>query len=279
MRYAFFLLLAAFTLGACNLEKDIDIELPAYESQIVLECYLEPGKPFRLSLSRGSGFFDSLPSRDPLGFLGKILVQEARVTIRHAGTTYVLDNRLIFDGKEQRLYNYQADALVPLDTLQPFTLEILTKDGKTITASTKLLPVVPIDSIVINFKEGDTLARALTYFTDPPGQPNYFRRVLHLNTLDSIPEQDFTVDDRFVENVFVFGSGYDYQVGDTLINTIYHIDQAYFNFLESLQRAVFANINPFAQPSSILSNLGGTANAIGVFTGLQYSRVETVIRR
>lgn len=273
-----FPILLAFFLASCNLEKEIEIELPEYQPQLILECYLEPGQPFRLSLSRSAAFFDPFPAPDSIGqFLQDILVQGARVQIRHAGRTYSLNNQLFIDQQSRRLYNYFSPTPVPLDTLEPFLLEVIIPDGKQITASTRLLPVVPIDSAVIQFREGDTLARVLTYFTDPPGQRNYFRRMLHLNSLDSIPQQDFTADDRIVDRVFVFGTGYDFAPGDTVISTLYHIEEPYFRFQESLQAAVFGNGNPFAQPSPIISNLGGDAGAIGIFTGLRYSRVYSII--
>ena len=43
---------------ACNLEKEIEIELPEYGGQIALECCLEPGKPYRLTLTRSTAYFD-----------------------------------------------------------------------------------------------------------------------------------------------------------------------------------------------------------------------------
>ena len=275
------LALTSLALTSCNLEKEIEIELPDYQSQLVLECYLEPGQPFRLALTKSAAYFDPFPAPDNIaGFLQEILVPGAKVQIRHRNRSYTLNNILYFDAAGRRLYNYFSPTPVPLDTVEPFSLEVVTEDGKTITASTRILPIVPIDSAIIQFKERDTLARVLTYFTDPSsGTPNYFRRVLHLNSLDSIPLQDFTVDDRFVEKTFVFGSGYDYKPGDTLISTIYHIDEPYFRFQESLQRAVFGNGNPFAQASPLISNLGGNAGAIGIFTGLRFSRVYSIVKK
>jgi hypothetical protein len=278
-KYALFFPVA-LALAACNLEKEIEIELPEYQSQLALECYLEPGAPFRLSLTKSAAYFDPFPAPDNIGgFLQEILVPGAKVQIRHRNRSYTLSNILYFDPAGRRLYNYFSPTPVPLDTVEPFSLEVITEDGKTITATTRILPVVPIDSAIVQFKEGDTLARILTYFTDPSDRPNFFRRVLHLNSLDSIPLQDFTVDDRFVEKTFVFGSGYDYKPGDTLISTIYHIDEPYFRFQESLQRAVFGNGNPFAQASPLISNLDGSADAIGIFTGLRFSRVYSVVKK
>ena len=66
-------------LASCNLTNDVNIELPAYDQQPVVECYLEPGKPFRLLLTKSYAYFD------PLGldssFLEKTLLSNALVTI------------------------------------------------------------------------------------------------------------------------------------------------------------------------------------------------------
>jgi hypothetical protein len=103
--------------------------------------------------------------------------------------------------------------------------------------------------------------------------------MLHFGDLDSL-EQDFVTDDRIVDDsLIVFGTGYDYAVGDTVINTLYHITEEYSTFLESLNAAVSANGNPFGQPSPIISNLEGSANAIGIFTGLTYDRRVDIVEK
>ncbi|MCB0376294.1 MAG: hypothetical protein KDD04_10275, partial [Sinomicrobium sp.] len=84
-------------------------------------------------------------------------------------------------------------------------------------------------------------------------------------------------DDRFVEDRVVFGTGYEFDFGNTVINTLFHIDRSYFEFLESVNNAVQSNGNPFGQPNPINSNLGGTARSIGIFTGLAYTREQTFI--
>ncbi len=272
--------LAGWLFSSCNLEKEVDIDLPEYESQLVVECYLEPGLPYRLSLSKSAAYFAPFPNPgDVNGFLQELLVQGAEVRIRHKDQVIALENRLSIDLENQRLYNYTGNDRVPLDTLEPFFLEIITPEGKKITGQTRLLPKVPIDSVVVEFKEGDTLARTLTYFGDPGEGSDFFRFVLRHANRDSIPLQDFTLDDRFVEKSFVLGAAYEFAEGDTLVHSLYHLEEPYYRFLESLQRAVFGNGNPFAQPSPLISNLGGDAGAVGVFTGLQYDRLVTIIKR
>lgn len=272
------ILIFLLSIVACDLEKEVKIDLPDYASQLVLEAYLEPGQPYVLSLSKSAAYFDSFPKFDAT-LLDKVFEKGALVTITHAGKTDTLKEQLIFNPSTQKIFNYYSSEVVPNDYDNPFELKIITKEGKTIEASTRLLPIVPIDSIIIEFAKTDTLARVLTYLTDPQGA-DFYRRMLHKTSLDSVPEQDFVLNDRIVDNgILAFGTGYDYAVGDTVFNTIFHIDQAYYNFLESIFNARDSNGNPFGQPSPIISNLSGTANAIGIFTGLSYNRQMTIIKR
>ncbi|MCI4649839.1 DUF4249 domain-containing protein [Phaeodactylibacter sp.] len=278
------LLMGLIALSACNLEQEVEIDLPEYEVRPVLEAYVEPGERYRLLLTLSAGYFAPLPSLDNL--LEELLLDSAEVSITHDGVTYQLENTLLFDPTTQKIYNYAAgpNDLVPTESDLPFELNITLPNGETIRAETRLLPQVEIDSVVIEFPEtgnpGDTLARALTYFTDNPNTDNFYRRMLQLNSLDSLPEQDFVTDDRLVEDsTIAFGTGFNYKVGDTLITTLYHISEDYATFLESVDGAAAANGNPFGQPSPVISSLEGTANALGVFTGLVSFRRNDIVMR
>jgi hypothetical protein len=92
--------------------------------------------------------------------------------------------------------------------------------------------------------------------------------------------QDFSVTDRLAENGgLVFGSGYEFVEGDTIINTLFHVDREYYEFLKSVQNAVIAGLSPFGAPGKLVGNLQGDAGAVGIFTGLSYDRVLTVVGR
>ena len=274
-----FLAGALIALSSCNLEKEIELDLPLYDSQLVVECYLEAGKPFSLLLTRSDGFFEPF-STETDQFLNEILVDDAQVQIEHAGETYTLQPGLYFDFETKKISNYQHPALVPESYDQEFNLLITTADGKKVAAKTRLLPVVPIDSVVVNWQEADTLAFAVTHLGDDPGQDNYYRRMVHRSSLDSTALQDFVVSDRLAENgKLVFGTAPLFSEGDTIINTIFHIDRACYEFFESVQNAVIAGMSPFGTPGKLKSNLEGDAEAIGIFTGLSYDRVVTVVKR
>jgi hypothetical protein len=268
--------LFALGLGACDLEQEINLDLPVYESQVVVECYLEPGQPFQLLLSQSAAYFDPFPGATE-DFIDQILMDDAEVAILHKGETIPLENGVFFNFFTGKLFNYQAvGQFVPADYNEDFELLITTADGQTITAKTQILAPVPIDSVVIEFDNQEENARALTYFADDLTTNNYYRRMLHQSSLDSLPDQDFALNDDFVENgSIVFGTGFDFERGDTVINTLFHIERDYFDFLNSLANAVASNGNPFGQPGVIKSNIEG--NAIGIFTGLSYDREMTIV--
>jgi transposase-like protein len=124
------------------------------------------------------------------------------------------------------------------------------------------------------------LAHALHEGTDDQAQENFYRRLLNYSSLDSVPDQDFLVSDRIsTTELIAFGTGYELTEGDTVFNAIFHISRDYYNYIESVQLAVFGNINPFAQPSPIKSNVSGTGNPLGIFTCLVYDRDTTIIMR
>ncbi len=277
--WAFFaLLLAAFSFYGCgNLEKEVNLELPEYQTRSVVECYLEPGQPFRLLLTRSEPYFSPFPDSSNLAeWAEQLLVDSASVVISHNGTDYVLKNEidLGYFLNFSKIINYTSPELVPLDFDHDFTLKITTREGETITSTTRLLPVVPIDSVVVEVNEEiDTIFRVLTYLTDPPDEDNYYRRMLNHHSLDSIPDQDFTTFDDYVDDgVIIFGTGYDFEEGDSVFTTIAHIERAYFDFWESTFNSINSNGNPFGHPASILPKVTGGGNPLGIFTGLSFVR-------
>jgi hypothetical protein len=272
------LLLGFATLVSCNLDREVEIVLPEYDSQRVLECYLEPGQPFRLLLSNSSSYFDPFPTEENLLlFLDQILERDADVRITFGNREIVLRNEINIDFETLKFFNYVSDEIVPEDFTLDYNLEIILKDGRTITGQTRVLPPVPIDSLALEFNDRGE-ARTLIFIKDDRSVPRYYRRMLHFGSLDSLPSQDFIADNSIVDNgLLAFGHGFSAESGDTIINTVFTIDKAYFDFLVSVNGSIAANGNPFAQPGVIFSNIRGSAGAIGIFTGITFDRVVTIV--
>ncbi|MCY7329698.1 MAG: DUF4249 domain-containing protein [Saprospiraceae bacterium] len=269
-------------LLACNLTKEVEIDLPEYQRQPVVECYLEPGQPFRLLLTQSYGFFEEFGLDST--FVQKTLIDKAQVTISYEGRTDTLYNGEYYDFSTPnviKIYNYQNNRPVPATPGIEYTLNILLPDNKNITGHAVMLPSLAIDSTVIKWDaDVDTLAQVLTYFTDDPTTDNYYRRLLNYQRLKSLPDQDFLFTDRAnVTPVVAFGTSYNLTEGDTVFNTVFSITKDYYDYLESIQLAVLGNANPFTQPSPVKSNVTGTGDPLGIFTCLIYDRKLTRIER
>jgi hypothetical protein len=270
-------------LVACNLEQEIELDLPEYEEKVIVEAYLEAGKPYRLLLTRSSSYFSPFPINLEETF-NQLLLNDASVFITHNGNTVQLNNLPGLDPETNKIFNYVAGQIAIFDTINPYDLRIVLANGETIESRTTFLPVIPIDSVVYKFQETgleNDSARVLTYFNDQIDRDNFFRRTLYKYKNGDLEEQqDFVTDDRIIEEVIVFGTGYDFALGDTLINRIYNIDEAYYRFLSSLQLAVDANGNPFGQPSPIIPGISSNGdNAIGIFTTLNFAETVTIIQK
>lgn len=265
-----------FYATGCNLEKQIDIQLPGYDSEPFVECYLIPNEPFRLLITQTTSYFGNLTLDNPL-YSESFLLQGAQVFITHGLNKYQLENNLGVDSNTQKIFNYTNPNGVEYNTVDSFYLEVLLPNGGLITSASIFLDTVQFDSIVVQFDQNDSLARTLTYFKDFPEETNFYRRVLKVGTKSDEPLQDFVTDDLFTDSVFVFGSGYVFNSGDTVFNSVFHLTEAYHDFLESVQQAIDGSSNPFGVPSPLKSNLSG--NAQGVFTCISESKNRTIIKK
>jgi hypothetical protein len=248
---------------ACTLQKNIEIDLPTYEPKPVVECYLEPNKPYRLTLLETLPFTanPTLPT-----------LNGALVIITHNGVADTLKNVFSGDSLIQKFYNYSSTRLVPADYNTDFTLYIKDQKGRVMTSTCQILPPTPIDSVVLQFGDtppNDTLALALTYFTDVPNTKNYYRTILNYDGPTGYQERDFVLDDTFANNnKIILGTRRKYHSGDVLYFLLYHIDLAHFNYAQSVLAALQASGSPFGQPGNIISNITG---GIGIFTGASYT--------
>ena len=87
------------TLTSCNLSKEVDIDLPQYTSQPVVECYLIPGQRYELLLTHSNSFFDPLTVDNPTAYLASLLETGAMVRIIHGNDTVVLEEKVAFNSQ------------------------------------------------------------------------------------------------------------------------------------------------------------------------------------
>ncbi|WP_242916899.1 DUF4249 domain-containing protein [Pontibacter liquoris] len=264
-RYMLLLCLLAL-LCACDLQKDVEVDLPTYTPQLVVECYLEPGKPYRLTLLESSSYF-ATPQPD--------LVTDAEVYIAHNGTKTKLTYKPQYDENTGRFYTYSATETMQGKPGDIYRLEVSDEKGRKVTGFTTILPRVPIDTIEWKFNDKEE-AYLLTTFQDDPNAADFYRYMVHQDSLHTDPEQLQISTDKLTNGKRTsYGSTYEYDKGDLLIVSLFHIEKQYYDFLSSTADAKNANGNPFAQPAQIKSSVQG---GIGIFTNLAYDRKVVVLQ-
>lgn len=254
-------------LHSCDLDKDIDVALPAHESLLIVEGYLMPGEPYRIAVHESSGYFD--PPTAPL-------VPDSKAYITHNGRRIELEYKPTLDEEAGFIYTHSSSEVMKGKPGDVYTLEVSDGLGRQITGFTTILPAVPIDTIEWRFDEDDEEALLLTSFQDDPNTSNYYRYMTHRDSLNNGSEQDIKSSDDLTNGTRVsFGSTYFYDPGDTVIVTLYNMEKQYYDFLVSTTNAKDSNGNPFAQPSKIRSSVQG---GLGIFTNLAFDRKVVIIR-
>jgi hypothetical protein len=255
----FVLTIAAF--ASCNLENEIDLNLPEFESQLVVECYLEPGKPYRANLFRTTSYY--APTSDLLNSI----VQDATVIITYQGVADTLLTGLYIDGSN--LYAYGSSTIVPADYTSDFFLEVIDSAGNRITATTKIAPPIQLDSIQtepLSLLNDSTLV-VITFSQENPAIKNFYRRMQYrtdASETDSL-KVDFVVNDEITSNgQLVLGTPPIFVRGDTMVIQYMEITEDFYEYVESREALESANGNPFAQPGVLKTNIIG---GIGIFTG------------
>ena len=259
--------IAALSLTACeNFQKNIEVDLPNYESENVVECYLRPGRRITLLLTKSSAYF---------GEVGIPQVPDAEVTIVAKGENSFVEpmryrSNIPFVPGEY--YNYEsAQWVYPDDRSQYFLTVKDRRTGQVITGTTEYLAPPYIDEVEARFRESDSTAFLLTKFQDVDAyERNYYRLVVKKRLAGG---NDKIVNDIKFEgnlktgNQITIGSSYDFKHGDEATVTIYHLSKPYYEFLRTMDAAQQGNRNPFAQPTTVRSTVEG---GLGVFTFLTY---------
>ncbi len=248
------LLFTALYLTSCTPEQVIDVELPPYESQMMVECFLEPGKPYQLNLQESVSYFSDTIANP---------ITDALVVITHAGVSDTLEDEFSYDPETEKFYTYSSDRIVPYAPGTTFELYIRDGKGREIRGSTTMLDTVSLAPLELDINaEGE--ASITARWQDTPGRESYYMLTMHKNQLSGRLVLDFLLDDRIGDGEeFVVSSWYWLDPGDSCIATVYHIQFDHWAYLNSIGEARGANGNPFAQPAVILSNVEG---GIGVFT-------------
>ncbi|WP_448530020.1 DUF4249 family protein [Raineya sp.] len=271
-----FWLLAIMFLSACGLERDIDLKLPEYEKKLVVECYLERGKPIRLLLTESQDFLDNsfqIPE-----------VKDAQIVVKNGSTIYPLHYEVQLDTLYRKAYNYVSDVSLPANPTGEFHLEIIDSKGRKVTGKTQFLEELPIKETLWQFEDADKepkidTAKAyvlIRHNVSPSG--NFYRFIINKKKGNELINQlDFIYRGITATNGEVsIGTSYRFKNKDTLQVLLFHIERQFYNYLRSVEDARDAAGNPFAQPSPIISGVQG---GIGIFTTIQKDEQWIVIKK
>ncbi len=253
--------------------KDIQLNIPASQSEIVITGYIEQNQYPVVYLTSSFPFFSQIDSLS----LYEQIIYVAKVSVTCEGKTDILTLKRD-DNFYPPLY-YQGTAFKG-ETGKRYDLKIEYK-GNIATATTIIEKAPNLESL--SFKtENDTTKNGHVYvkFQDDAATKNYYRSFTEVKSKDKkyYPTLLNTFDDQYFNGEMVefklykgYKSVTDYakndiyfQKGDTILLKLCSIDKPQFDFWNSYQGKVL-NITSFASsPNKLISNING---GIGIWGG------------
>ena len=289
-----FLLLLIMGLNSCS--KEVKIDIPGFDEQIVIDGSIETGTPAIIFLSNSKDIYAPTDINSYLsGFISGATVTVSNGTITDTLTEICTDNlpagfesiaAAFFGLPIEQLVNLHLCAYVSTGIVgevgKTYSLKVLYND-KIYTSSTKIENPTALDNLF--WREQANLPGygfSWAKITDSPIMGDAYRwEVKNLGDLFySKPFQPFT-DDRFyngktfefsVENPMSFKDqtienqykGY-YKLGDTIVVKFSKLGKKEYQFFEKKYNQIYSGGNPFATPTNIPTNIEG--GALGIWAG------------
>ena len=260
MKISKYILLFSAAVFMTGCERTVGVDLDTTAPKLVVDAAINwykgtDGHHQEIMLTTTTGYFSGvIPT-----------VSGADVVVENSGGTEFIFNDS-GNGK------YVCDDFIP-QIGETYTLTIHL-NGKTLTASETLEPVVLIDKIEQESQTGistnDNRIDIKTYFTDPGNTNNFYMSRFQSN-INAIPEYQVTDDEFFQGNqVFDLYFNPDIVPGDTIEVRLYGISERYFNYMTILTTITGnAGGGPFATPPATLhGNIVNTSNSIRFGFGL-----------
>ena len=283
-----FIGLALTMMAACkSLQQDVNVPLPYYANQLVLEGYLQDGAVPRLTVTESVPYLDNNQAVAAGSYLlplpnGQKVQLPTDVTVNltlPGGQTVPLRFSPGLDTVSGKYYTHVGTAPITARAGQQFGIDARDKRGRHITGTTVVPTFIPIDSVKYKFNNStgtDRKAYFMTKWTDPGATTDFYRLMLHKGKPANNSETDNDIRDRlFNGQPYAQVTTYRFRAGDTVTATLYHVDSLYFDFRQSTRDARNANGNPFSQPSTIHSTVQG---GLGVFTVLVPDQRRVILK-
>ena len=293
--YASLLLLLCLCMSSC--EKEVHIDLPSAEPQLVVDGFIETNQPPVVVLTKSIGYFAKI---DLSNFVNSF-VHDAVITVDDGVSTVTLKEYALDTGGSFRFYVYSLDSadqhsfsfLGKVNTTYKLTI---TADGKTYESTTRIPDCKPIDSLaalVPDRPDPNLPARRLlnVFYTDPDTPGNCIRYFTRRNS-----EPFYTADNSVYDDGLVNGAvsarlplflGYDRNTktndttgylfpGDTVTLKWCAIERPVFNFYTTLEYSVTNTGNPFTSPINVRTNISN--GALGIWAGYGTTYATLVVK-
>jgi hypothetical protein len=183
------------------------------------------------------------------------------------------------DPVTRKVFTHIGTAPLAMEPGQRFALDVRDTRGHRITGTAGVPTFIPIDSVRYGFNGlsgSDRKANFITRWADPAATANYYYLLLNKSSEPNDDSGDYLLNDQlFNGQTYTALTTYRFTPGDTMTATLYHMEQAHYNFQQSVLGAVSANGNPFAQPARIRSTVQG---GLGVFAVLVTDRRTLILK-
>ncbi len=308
LKFVFFAVLIFF-FSSC--EKEFVPEGSNDAPQIVVEGFIEAGQnPTNtyVILTKSQSFFSEIG----LSSLNNSFIQGAVVTV-YNGTKTVQLRQLCLDSLPPILRMQAAAALgfnpdsvminfcIYVDFLNEmpgvaggkYDLKVVTPTGETVTATTTIPRIIPLDSLYFITPPGDnndTLAQAKFILKDPAGEKNFYRYFTKINQGVYQAGRGSVANDGFIDgkelrgtltkseprgakfNPVTFGL---FKIGDTASVKWCTLDEAHFNFWNTLEFSA-NNQGPFSSYTRVKHNIVG---GLGIWGGYAVTYVDKLVKK
>jgi hypothetical protein len=171
IKYCILVLCLLVSLLFQSCQSEIEVDLPAYKSKLVVEGYIENGKPPRVMLTRSVPFFQHL---DMDYIMDNVLIMDAVVMV------FAEDGeaeRLTFMTCDDSPYKYAYVGRLPGRENMRYDL-VIEWNGKTYTSSTSILHTFDLDSIGFYNESnlmGDIRKTIRVLLSDNPEEMNFYQ--------------------------------------------------------------------------------------------------------
>jgi hypothetical protein len=308
LRKLWHIVLLAVLFTSC--EKDIEIDVPESEPEIVIEGTIESGSNPIVLVSRTRGFFEPTSPQD----IANAYTDEAIVFVNGQELTPICVDDIPEEFLETfaELVGIEPENLDDLPICGYVGLNIqgeentdydlrVELDGKILTATTHIPnKVIPDSSYFRLWADSPRYGYVFTRFTDPDTLDNAYRiftKRIGPNTNDNPVDEVFyaplgsTFLDEFFngtsfEIFFQRGSPFNssrevdtgdergfFEVGDRFVFKFCSISEPSYQFYRTFEQQLGTNGSPFSAPNNVISNIDG---GLGIWAG--YSCVyDTII--